>query len=122
MTGFTAFACEQSVARNGHCAYPRENGHEMVARHCHGPSEIRYLPGRLRFGGCKHSAPFPALFGGRLDDHLRPRDRNPLEGYRDKTITAVEASRFKRAPLLELEPYRLISVWSRYIRTTGDFP
>jgi phage N-6-adenine-methyltransferase len=23
-------------------------------------SEIRYLPGRLRFGGCKHSAPFPS--------------------------------------------------------------
>jgi hypothetical protein len=29
--------------------------HEHVAQH-----EVEFLPGRLRFGGAKHSAPFPS--------------------------------------------------------------
>jgi hypothetical protein len=29
-----------------------------------------------------------SLFGGRPDDHLRPRDRNPLEGYIGNRISS----------------------------------
>ena len=29
--------------------------------HCYGKAEIRFLRGRLKFGGCKDAAPFPSM-------------------------------------------------------------
>jgi hypothetical protein len=54
-------------------------------------SEIRYLPGRWRFGGCKHSAPFPSAvaFGGRP----RPPLAHRKDGHGTMLTTLIILSR-----------------------------
>ena len=61
--------------------------HEYVMK-----AEVRYLPGRLKFGGAKHSAPFPnAIVVFRPFEPLRPTIVPPrLRGKRRDAIAAVK--------------------------------